>query len=184
VAKVTFSVTVLVCLALAACGGGGEDAGRALKPNTFGGDGVSFAYPGDWREVEYIDQPDDQIPVAVAIAPAGSEHELDSLSVTVAPDQLAVTEDNLDAHLDGLAEYATNVYGKLVAGPTPITVDGLPAISLEASGPGGEVEQLEFRTTIVFDGTTWYVIQVESIPRSAEEMKQGYDQVVRSFEVE
>ena len=168
----------LAWLTLAACGGGGGG------DKTFEGDGYSFTYPGEWDEVEYEDPPADRAPTDVAVSPRGSEHELDSVSVTVAPNQLAVTEDNLDTQLDGLADSATNAYGKLLAGPTPITTAGLPAISMEGSGPGDEGSQLEFRVTVVFDGTTWYVIQVESVPQHAEEMKKGYDEVVESFRVE
>jgi len=43
---------------------------------------------------------------------------------------------------------------------------------------------VQFRTTIVFDGSTWYLIQSEFAAEDEDEMTQGHDQVVSSFQVE
>jgi hypothetical protein len=43
---------------------------------------------------------------------------------------------------------------------------------------------VEFWTTIVFDGTTWYAIQSEFVPENADKIKPGYDQIVESFHAE
>jgi hypothetical protein len=56
-------------------------------------------------------------------------------------------------------------------------------VRFTASGDDSGVP-VQFRTTIVFDGSTWYLIQSEFAAEDADEMTRGHDQVMSSFQVE
>ena len=186
VTRLTTVLFVFMCLALSACGGGEESgtSGAGDGSKRFEGDGFSFSYPDDWSLGEFA-EPNPELATAVALSYGGAEQgTTDSVAVSVAPALSPITEDNLEGSLDDFAAFAADSYGELLSAPTPTTVDGLPAVRLKASGPSPDGVPLEFGTTIVLDGTTWYVIQSQFVPKNADKIKPGYDQSVGSFQVE
>lgn len=157
----------------AAQAAGGETQQSASGDKTFHGDGFSFTYPEDWTLSEFTQEapPDRKLP-GVNVRPQGAP-ETQGVFVIVYDDQEATGEGDLDEAVDEIA--ADNKGVPLDVPPTPTSVDGLPAVYL--AGPGDE-------TTLVFDDTTWYPILGRWLPSFEEEIKQGYDQVVASFQVE
>jgi hypothetical protein len=172
-AALATSVLVALLALVAACGGGSTD-------NTFEGDGFSFTYPGDWitGDTGAWEPPGPAVAISYP-GPEEVEEREELLFVAVFPNQKSVTEDNLDDSLEEIAADQIRNYEGLTAGPTAMTVDGLPAGRVEAAWGNTRL-----RTTIVFDGTTWYVIRCEFVPARAEKMKPGCDQVVESFQIE
>jgi hypothetical protein len=74
--------------------------------------------------------------------------------------------------------------GTLTAGPTRVTVGGLPGYSFEGSAVNQDGVRVQQRLITVFEGTTQYVLNCQFAPEAAEEMKRGCDLVVDSFHVE
>jgi hypothetical protein len=182
VPKVTF-VFALACLAVTACGGGGNDNGDGDK--TFEGDGYSFTYPGAW---------DEQDPEAgaeggevLSSAYVGQDNT-DVLAILLYPLRASITEDNIDDYADDVAEQARGIYegldGQLTAGPTPVTLDGLPGFRYEGSLVNVDGVRVQARVTDVFDGLTEYYLYCQFTPEHAEDMKRGCDQVLESFQVD
>ena len=161
------------------CGGdtaqdaGGETQQSASGAKTFDGEGFSFTYPEDWTLSEFTQEapPDRKLP-GVQVRPQGAP-AAQGVFVIVFDDQESIGEGDLDEAVDEIA--ADNKGVQLDVPPTPTSVDGLPAIYL--AGPGET-------TTLVFDDTTWYPISGRWLPSFEEEIKQGYDQVKASFQVE
>jgi hypothetical protein len=176
--RASVAASLLSFLAL----GGAACAGDSSEEKTFHGDGFSFTYPGGWHQGDYPNENPDVIPAAAAIT-YSDEPTTDSVSVTVVPDQVEVTADNVDDSVADIANTATAGYGKLDSGPTVVTVGGLPAMRLEASALSDGTPLL-YRTELVFDGTTWYAIQCEFRQESAEKIRPGCDQAMESFRVE
>jgi hypothetical protein len=65
-----------------------------------------------------------------------------------------------------------------------VTVDGLPALRLEATARDPAGVRVRSRSILVFDGTIEYFVDCQVTTEGAEEMKRGCDQVVSSFQVE
>jgi hypothetical protein len=169
-------------LASAGCGGGNDD-GDGDK--TFEGDGYSFTYPGDWDEQdpEAASQGGDLISSAYV-----GQDNTDVLAILLYPLPASITKDNIDEYADDVAEQARETYegldGQLTAGPTPVTMAGLPGFRYEGSLVNVDGARVQARVTDVFDGLTEYYLYCQFTPEGAEEMKRGCDQVVESFQVE
>jgi hypothetical protein len=189
VAKVTFSVTVLVCLALAACGGDGAEGGaRSGGDKTFEGDGFSFSYPGEWAEEEDFEarvQAGSEATSQVAVAPG---HGRDVVLVEVGPVSVSISEGNLDKFKPEFARAVESLFqqaeGELTAGPVRVQVGGLPALRFEANGVTSQGVRTRSRLTLVFDGLTQYAVNCQFTPEGAEEIERGCDQILSSFRVE
>lgn len=176
-AKVTFSVTVLVCLTLAACGGDGD--------KTFEGDGYSFRYPGSWSQrAPAAPAQGTDIPVLLF----GPREGADRLLLNVSRVGLSITESNIDSVSDQFAGEVEEMFrqsqGRLTKAPTRLTAGGLPALRFEGSGVTPEGVRVRTLVTVVFDGRTQYFLSCQYTPERAEEIKRGCDQVVESFQVE
>jgi hypothetical protein len=188
VAKVTLSVSLLVCVALAACGGDGNDGGAGGGGDkTFQGDGYSFTYPGDWDELEG-GEPSGQVGEPVSRALFGPSAGSDAMEIEVYRLNLSVTEDNLDELSGEIARVAEELFrqadGEIASGPTRVTVGGLPGFSFEGSAVDSLGVRVQAWLTFAFDRRTEYFVDCEFTPEGAEEMKQGCDQVLESFQVE
>jgi hypothetical protein len=189
VAKVTLSLTVLVCLAFAACGGEGDDGGAAGGggDKTFEGDGYSFTYPGEWDELEgeaRFSQPGQQT-TSVYFGPTEGANVLGLDAGRVG---VSITEANVDEITDQFAAELDQVFrqaqGRITEGPTRLTVGGLPALRFEGSALNPDDVRVLSQVTAVFDGVTQYFLNCQFTPERAEEMQRGCEQVVESFQVE
>jgi hypothetical protein len=189
VAKVTFSVTLLVCFALAACGGDGDEGGALSGGDkTFEGDGFSFSYPEEWTEGEEFEaraQLGREATSQVAVAPG---HGQDGVLVEVGPVSPSISGGNIDQFKAEFAQAVESLFqeveGELTAGPARVQVGGLPALRFEATGVTSQGVRTRSRLTLVFDGLTQYTVNCQFTPEGAEEIERGCDQVLSSFRVE
>ena len=179
VAKVTISAVALICLALAACGGGGGGGDK-----TFKGDGFSFTYPGNWEDSDFDAQFGEQATTAALSPEAGANIML----VGAGRQDALVTEANIDVLSDVYAEQvdqqARQLKGQVTSGPSRMTVGGLPALSFEVSAVNQSGTRTQSQLLLIFDGRTQYFLNCQYTPSGADEMKQGCDQAVESFQVE
>jgi hypothetical protein len=187
--KVTLVTFFLAAALLAGAGCGGANGGAPItvdgaseRDKTFDGLGFSFTYPREWREVDVGPLPAGREAPAVVLAP--EQAESDAVGVTVVQGSPEVTEENFADAKEEIAVAARTRFGRLVEGPTRITVSGLPALRLEASGTTPEEVRIRSRVTVVFAGTTWYTLECDFAPERAQEMKRGCDQVVNSLRIE
>jgi hypothetical protein len=174
------SAVALVCLALAACGGGEGEY------KTFEGDGFSFRYPEDWeqREASGAAEVGNSIS-SVMFAPSRGAN---GLTVNVYRLQVAVIEDNVESIEAEVAATTEQIFrqagGRLTDGPTRVTIAGHPGYSATGTAMTPEGARVESRVNLLFDEATEYFLNCQYTPSGAEEMKRGCDQAVESFQVE
>lgn len=180
VAKVRISAVALVCLALAACGGGGGD-------KTFEGDGFSFTYPEDWEQRE-VGAGAAEVGNSISSFTFAPSRGANGLTVEVYRLRFGVTEDNIDSVEGEVAAVTEEIFrqagGRVTDGPTRVTIAGHPGYSATGTGMTPQGARVESRVNLLFDGATEYFLNCQYTPSGAEEMKQGCDQVVQSFQVE
>jgi PsbP len=195
VPKVAIGALVFACLALAACGGGDSgngdggsetDGGVATGggEKTFEGDGYSFSYPAEWAGSEPMSVGGGAFTVAIIPVREGT----DGVYVTVSPGTRSVTADNFDRLRDDIIGFVEATIaqdqGQLTSEPTRATLDGLPALRFEGTVVTVHGDTARFRATTAFDGPTVYHINCQAVPAGADEVNQGCDQVLESFQVE
>jgi hypothetical protein len=193
VRKLATCGVVFACVVLAACGGDGGDSGdveagtgaeAVADPNAFEGNGYSFTYPGEWEE---------QHPEAAS--DPGSEHPMtyvgldntDVWGVVVYTYPFSVTKGNIDQYEADLTEDTQSLFedldGRLTAGPTSVTIDGLPGLRWEGSLLNVDGVQVQSRFTSLWDASTEYWLNCQFTSEHAEAMKRGCDEVETSFRV-
>jgi PsbP len=181
--KVTLVTCVLAAslVTAAGCGGGNGD-------DTFEGDGYSFTYPEEWIELEPGEARGHAGGEAISTTAVGPDEGADVLFVDVYRLRLRVTERIFDEVTRELAAVFAQAFsqagGRITAGPTRVTVDGLPALRLEGFALSPDDVRVQSRVTAVFDGMTEYALNCQYTPEGAEEMERGCDQVFESFQVE
>jgi hypothetical protein len=181
--KFTIVASLIVAAAVAAAGcGGGDGAGSGDK--TFEGDGYSFTYPGEWdeQEPEAREEGGDTISSAYV-----GEDNTDVLGVFLYRLRVSITKNNLNVYADDITNQMKETYehldGRLIAGPSRVTMDGLPGFRYLGSLVNVDGVRVQARVTRVFDGMTEYYLYCQFTSERAEAMKRGCDQVVESFQV-
>ncbi len=147
-------------------------------------------YPDDWAEVEEVFNPD-PTPSSdyVGISPTDPRSSsLDLFTIGLGEVAPSVTASNIDevaieVTADIERQFA-EVGGAMTAGPTRLTVGGLPALSYETMGTAQDGREVQSRAVFIFDGTTMYASNCQWTPGSAEEMARGCDQILASFQVD
>lgn len=191
--KLTIYGSVLACLALAACGGSGDDEGAGggrqgaeteAEEKTFEGDGYSFSYPAAWTGGEEAGEAGGGLPT-VAVIPV--REGTDGVYLTVGSNPRPVTADNFerirDEYVDFYESFIAQDQGRLTSEPTRATLDGLPALRFEGTVVTAHGDTARFRATTAFDGPTFYYINCQFVP-GGEDVERGCDQVLQSFQVE
>lgn len=171
---------------------GSEASTDAATPNgqAFQGDGYSFMYPDDWAQVDEIFNPD-PTPDAdyVGISPTDPQSStVDLFTIGLGDVTPSVTASNIDEVAievtANIEQQFAEIGGAITAGPTRLTVGGLPALSYETTGPPQYGPEAQSRAVFIFDGTTMYASNCQWTPGSAEEMARGCDQILASFQVD
>lgn len=168
-------------LAALGCGGAGGD-------KTFEGDGYSFSYPGDWDEGTARQEGAASGRSNAAVSPPGSEESF--VSTSVAHDALPrpITQANFDDELpldvvrSELSKMVEAVGNVLEGDPVRVSHAGLLGLEFRGSSTGRDPE-IHYRNIWLFDGRTQYVINCQFTDARAEEVGQGCDLVLSSFQL-
>jgi hypothetical protein len=179
-----------VVIVFAGCGGGDGDSGNDGGDKTFEGEGYSFTYPEDWRDrtedIEFSAQAGSEPTTSEVVLAPGDRPDV--VIVQVGPTSPSITEDNIDELEEEIARVVESGFqqadGQLTAGPTRVTVAGLPPIRLEGTSVTPAGDSVRSRLTLIYDGRNQYAVNCQFTPEGAEEMKRGCDQVEESFQVE
>ena len=162
------------------------DTGGEGGDKTYEGDGYSFSYPGDWDEgtARQVASGSSE----VVVSPTGSGESF--VSTAVAHDVFPgpVTQANFDdefpldlvrSELSKAMEPRGNV---LEGDPVRVSHAGLLGLEFRASSTGRDPE-IHYRNIWLFDGRTQYVINCQFTDARAEEVGQGCDLVLSSFQL-
>lgn len=155
--------------------------------STYEGNGVSFAYPARWREVEEIrsfpfeDRPEWRLGVG------DEDHPYDVVIVSAYLLEGWVAANTLAAMKGGLTRSFRRVYeqlfrGSLLAGPEEITVGGMPGFQMRGRG---YVDRLpvERMDVLVFAGSVEYQFECQYTPAAAATVEPACAQVLQTFTV-
>jgi hypothetical protein len=174
--------------ALAGCGG---SKGREYK-----GHGISFRYPHDWApaksrgfKVKTSSGLWTEIfsPTAAAKDPTGTTADI--VSITKFRTPVAVTKKSLAASVDNItasvAQVAARANGSLLAGPTEVTMGGLPGYEYRISAETVRGRKSKSRLVIVWDGANEYSLNCQHLVAGtrANEIERGCKMIVGSFKL-
>jgi hypothetical protein len=141
------------------------------QDDIFEGDGYSFSYPEEWEERELEVRLQEGDPLSSRAL--GPEEGANLLSIQSFRFPFSVNESNIDEGAVELgvvwSEAFQQANGTLTAGPTRVTVGGLPGYSFEGSAVIQDGLRAQERVVTVWDGTTEYVLNCQFAPERADE---------------
>lgn len=159
----------------------------AASPRTFAANGVSFTYPATLHHLE-----GDELDTLVQPPPLASYtaytkgwrevFKLDENSyviVSIVPLPFVVTSENVD-------EFVTSVGPSSGINAADVSVSALQGLpTLQFAGLGGQTPsgRLRHDMTLVFSGSTGYVIDCQSDARSRQRITAACTDIVESFKV-
>jgi uncharacterized RDD family membrane protein YckC len=152
---------------------------------TYRGHGVSFDYPGGWREVETRSGESRGNGEMLWRAAVSGENPLDFVGVVAfrltapVPEDVDAISTEVEQGIRGRFERRG---GALEAGPEPTTVGGMAGFRFRGTYTvdGSPVEDT---IILVFDGTAEFQFECLHPAASAAEVGRGCDQVLRTFTV-
>lgn len=141
--------------------------------------GLAFEYPEDWSRIRAessgIAEASPRWTAAVGVD-GGNLVSLGAYHLA-----FPVTRANFERFADDLTTRVTRAAreagGQLVEGAETTTLGGLPALGFRISG-----DERENRVVVAFDRTTEYLLECRSTADLHDEINEGCDQVVESFE--
>jgi hypothetical protein len=179
------AITLLLAVAwLSGCG--------SKSYNTYAAHGVSFHYPKAWAPAESrgVTAKSSGGVWTEMLAPKGAGVTADIIIFTEFRAPVALTEKNLAASADSItasiAQMARQAGGSLLAGPTRVTMGGLPGYEfrITAKTPSGRLSAS--RLVIVWNGKTEYSLncQHDANGSRADEIDRGCKLIVDSFKLD
>jgi hypothetical protein len=184
------SVLALAVLAGALAGCGDR------KDRKYEDHGISFSYPRDWAPAEskgFNIKTSSGLwtelfsPTAAAKDPGGTTADI--VFITEFRTPIAVTKKSLAASADSItasvAQTAEKAGGSLLAGPTEVTMGGLPGYEYRISAETVKGRKSESRLVIVWDGADEYSLNCQHLVAGtrADEIERGCTMIVRSFKL-
>jgi hypothetical protein len=167
----------LAAAAFSACGS---------RTNRLAGDGYEFRYPADWRPVSTGAFVGTTAAGALSKQAVGVDGENLAVMVTVRISP-AVTTSNIGSVEQDTANEIRRVAeqggGRVTAGPTRLTMGGLPALSFELSGIKVGKAVVDSRLVLAFQGTLEYLLSCQHTPDRADQVEGACDGIIRSFRV-
>ncbi|MGD0165802.1 MAG: hypothetical protein ABSC51_00730 [Gaiellaceae bacterium] len=168
---------------LAGCG-----TSTAKGNHTFSGHGVSFHYPRSWKQVTLAGESAQNAggTWTETFQPPSSS-KADVLFVSQYQTPVAITEKTLSTYAKNVTASVENVAsqagGSVLAGPTQVSMGGLPGYEYRISAKTIHGFSSESRILLVWNGTTEYYLncQHQTGGSSAKEIERGCKMVIESF---
>jgi hypothetical protein len=177
--------TALTLVIVAGIASGCETA----TDNTFKGHGISFRYPKNWERTAF---PGESAQNAgglwtEALKPRSSSSGADEIFVSEYRTPVAITKRNRASYTDevtsAVSSVATRAGGSLLAGPTMVSMGGLPGYGFRIRAKTRRNLSSESRILLVWNGKSEYYLncQHDADGRYAGEVEHACDQIIRSF---
>jgi hypothetical protein len=176
--------------------GVGMLVGCGSNDREYKGHGISFRYPRNWAPAESrgVNVSTSSgvwtemfSPSAAAKDPAGTTADI--VFITEFRTSVAVTKKSLAASVDSITESVTQVAqkagGSLLAGPTEVTMGGLPGYEYRISAKTVRGRESASRLVVVWDGSTEYSLNCQHLVGGtrAAEIERGCKMIVGSFKL-
>ncbi len=170
-------------------GCGGEET-QGAGDNVFAARGVSFTYPATWRRVdsERLSAESGNAIWTEMFAPASSSGE-DIVYVTEYRTPRTITKKTLKANAKSITDTARTLArqagGRLLEGPSYVSMGGLPGYDFEVSASTIQDRPIRSRLLLVWNGKTEYALGCQYLDRGelAAEVSRGCRMIVSSFEL-
>ena len=168
-------------------------------PGTYGGHGVTFAYPTAWLHVpaqfdvqtgtalwsEFFGP--EQAPPTDPTQPAPMQRDL--VAVAAYKTSISVTKKNLPRYKASISYWilrlATQAGGTVLQGPQRVSMGGMPGYRYEITANIDNGTMVESRIVLVFKGRSEYFLNCQHVqdgPLTAE-IEGGCDQLMQSFKL-
>jgi hypothetical protein len=155
--------------------------GAACSDNaaSFRAHGVAFEYPGDWQRMDAATSRIAQARPRWTAAVGVNENNLVSLGAyhLAFPVTRANFEQFAEELTNRVAKVARDTNSRLVGDAETTTLGDLPGFRFRISGA-----KRENRLVIAFDGTTEFLLECRRTEEFRDEIDEGCEQVVKSFE--
>ena len=174
---------IIVTGAASGCAGSSEKSFKAH--------GVSFRYPKSWETTTFTGN-NAQNASGIwteAFKPRSSSSNADVIFISEYQTPVAITKRNLAIYSDEVAssvsEVAKQAGGSLLAGPSEVTMGGLPGYAFRISATTRDNLSSESRILLVWSGKLEYYLncQHDRSGSYAEEVERGCRKIVGSFKL-
>lgn len=171
--------TILALLVAAAVAVGLARGGE----QTFDGSGVSFRFPDGWepfpgasfaatgrelsRTVLGLDERN-----AVLVATYRLNTDITAASFATLKPEI----------VESIERLVADAGGRVLEGPADLTLDGMPALRFEVAIPADDGVRLTSRLVVAFRGDTEYWLNCRHDAEHAQEILDGCDLIVRTFD--
>lgn len=158
---------------------------------SFDKNGVSFHYPKDWEQAKFTGQSAQNAKGVwtEAFKPSSSSSKADIIFLTEYRTPVAITMKNRAVYVDEITSSVEAVTkragGALLAGPTMVTMGGMPGFSYRISATTVDGLNSESLILLVWNGKTEYYLncQHDTNGTRAAEIERACKQVIDSFEL-
>jgi hypothetical protein len=179
------SVLALVVVSAAVLVGCGTSSEKSYQ-----GHGVSFHYPKSWERAKFTGlSAKNASGVWTAAFKPPSSSKADVVFMTEYRTPVAINNQNRATYSDDVASSVANVAkqagGSVLAGPTPVSMGGLPGFDFEISATTVSGLSSESRVLLVWNGKTEYYLNCQHVAtgKLATEIERGCKAIISSFKV-
>lgn len=175
----------LAALIVAAISSGCDTA----ADRTYKGHGISFRYPKDWQPAAFTGLSAQNAGGlwTVAFKPRSSSSRADLVFMSEYRTPVAITRRNRATYTadvtSSVSNVATRAGGSLLAGPTMVSMGGLPGYGFRIRAKTRDNLSSESRILLVWNGKSEYYLncQHEAAGRYSTEVERACDMIIRSF---
>ena len=156
---------------------------------SYKGHGISFRYPKDWEPAVFTGERAQNASGiwSEALKPRSSSSKADMIFMSEYRTPVAITKQNRATYADEVASSVSNVAtragGSLLAGPTMVSMGGLPGYGFRIRAKTRDNLSSESLILLVWNGRSEYYLncQHEAGGRYAAEVERACDKIIDSF---
>jgi hypothetical protein len=158
---------------------------------SYKGHGISFHYPKDWEPTVFTGESAQNARGlwTEAFKPRSSSSKADIIFMSEYRTHVAITERNRATYTaeisSSISNLATRAGGSLLAGPTMVSMGGLPGYGFRISAKTRDNLSSESRILLVWNGKREYYLncQHDTASSHAAEIERGCNKVIGSFKL-
>ena len=181
----------LLASVLVPCLLAGTLSGCAGKDRQYRGHGVSLHYPNNWERATFAGHSAQNASGlwTEAFKPRSSSSKADMIFISEYRTPVAITKQNRVIYSAEVVASVSNVAkqagGSMLAGPTEVTMGGLPGYGFRISAKTRDNLSSESRILLVWSGKREYYVncQHDTASSHAAEIERGCNKVIGSFKL-